>query len=83
MAKRSSQTTLIFSNWPLYIDVDERTRSTRRSTSSPKETGVKVKYVEDINDNEEFFGKYPGAAVAGPGIGRDIIVLTDWLGRPR
>src|SRR5690349_13282697 len=41
---------LDFSNWPLYID-----RKVLKEFE--KEFDAKVKYVEDINDNEEFFGK--------------------------
>ena len=38
-----------FSNWPLYIDK----KVTKKQFN--KEYGGKVKYVEDINDNFEFF----------------------------
>src|SRR5215216_2652211 len=38
------------SNWPLYID--------RRTVPDfERASGVSVKYVEDVNDNAEFFGK--------------------------
>jgi spermidine/putrescine transport system substrate-binding protein len=43
---------------------------------------VKVKYIEDINDNDQFFGKIEGPLSQGQGIGRDIIVLTDSSGLP-
>ncbi|MEA2457602.1 MAG: spermidine/putrescine transport system substrate-binding protein, partial [Thermoleophilaceae bacterium] len=42
---------LDFSNWPLYID-----RSVLKDFQK-KYPGSKVKYTEEINDNEEFFGK--------------------------
>ena len=47
--------------------------------SSPKETGVKVNYLEDINSNEEFFGEIQAPLSRGQGIDRDIIVPTAWL----
>ncbi len=64
--------TLTFSNWPLYID-----RSVLKSWD--KETGGKVKYIEDINDNEEFFGKVRPQLQGGRAIGRDLVALTDWM----
>ena len=42
-----------------------------------QKTGVKVDYVEDINDNASFFGKIQGPLSRGQSIDRDIIVLTD------
>ena len=42
-----------------------------------RSTGVKVKYIEDINDNATFFGKIQGPLSRGQSIGRDIIVMTD------
>ena len=44
-----------------------------------KRTGIKVKYTEDINDNDEFFGKIKPQLAAGQDTGRDLIVVTDWL----
>ncbi len=39
--------------------------------------GGHVKYVEEINDNNEFFGKVRPQLTSGKPIGRDIVVLTD------
>jgi len=65
-------TAMTFSNWPLYID-----RSVLKTWD--KETGGKVKYIEDINDNEEFFGKVRPQLQAGRSIGRDLVAITDWM----
>ncbi len=59
-----------FSNWPLYIDKKELRRF-------DKAHGGTVKYVEDINDNNEFFGKVRQQLEQGKPIGRDLVVLTD------
>lgn len=59
-----------FSNWPLYID-----KSVLREFDA--KYGGKVKYVEEINDNSEFFGKVRPQLTAGRPIGRDVVVLTD------
>ncbi|TMK97449.1 MAG: spermidine/putrescine ABC transporter substrate-binding protein [Actinobacteria bacterium] len=61
-----------FSNWPLYID-----KSVLKSFD--KKYGGHVKYVEDINDNFEFFGKVRQQLAAGKPIGRDIVTLTDYM----
>jgi spermidine/putrescine transport system substrate-binding protein len=59
-----------FSNWPLYMD------KSVLSTFN-KDYGGKVKYVEDINDNNDFFGKVRQQLTQDRPIGRDIVVLTD------
>jgi spermidine/putrescine transport system substrate-binding protein len=59
-----------FSNWPLYIDK-------KVLKTFDKRYGGHVKYVEDINDNDEFYGKVRQQLQADQPIGRDIVVLTD------
>ena len=68
---------LKFSNWPLYIDVDEKTKKHPTLDAFTKKTGIKVDYFEDINDNATFFAKIQGPLTQGRGIDRDIIVMTD------
>jgi spermidine/putrescine transport system substrate-binding protein len=68
--------TLVFSNWPYYIDVDKHKRHPSLDLFT-KQYGVKVRYIEDVNDNAPFFGKIQAQLRRGQGIGRDIIVLTD------
>jgi spermidine/putrescine transport system substrate-binding protein len=70
---------LVFANWPFYIDVsdDEKTRPTLDQFT--EETGVRVRYLEEVNDNEEWFGKYQAQLAQGDDIGRDLVVLTDWM----
>ncbi|MCX5261252.1 spermidine/putrescine ABC transporter substrate-binding protein [Streptomyces canus] len=68
-----------FSNWTEYIDVDESEKHHPTLDQFKKQTGISVKYTEDINDNVEFFGKIKPQLAAGQDTGRDIIVLTDWL----
>ena len=74
--------TLNFSNWPLYIDVSKN-KSHPSLNQFTKQTGVQVKYLEDINDNESFFGKIEGPLSRGQSVGRDIIVMTDGSGFPQ
>ena len=67
------KTVLNFSNWELYIDVDKPTTLEKFTL----ETGIKVNYFEDINDNGEYFAKVQGPLSQGQGIDRDIFVFTD------
>lgn len=68
---------LNFSNWPLYIDYDEKTKQHPTLDAFTAETGIKVNYFEDINDNSSYFAKVQGPLSQGQGIDRDIFVFTD------
>jgi spermidine/putrescine transport system substrate-binding protein len=60
------------SNWPLYIDkktIDE----------FDQEVGAETKYIEDINDNFEFFGKLRPQLQNGDSGGRSMFVVTDYM----
>ncbi|MGP3986301.1 ABC transporter substrate-binding protein [Streptomyces sp. 3N207] len=71
---------LNFANWPLYIDVDEKNKKKRPTLDRfERESGIKVKYVEDINDNNEFYGKIKPQLAAGQDTGRDLVCLSDWM----
>jgi spermidine/putrescine transport system substrate-binding protein len=61
-------------NWPLYIDEKHETLK-----KFEDKYGAKVKYVEEINDNTEFFGKVRQQYDRGDSGGRDIHVVTDWM----
>jgi spermidine/putrescine transport system substrate-binding protein len=61
-----------FANWPLYIDKAVIKRF-------DDEYGGHCKYVEEINDNSEFYGKVRQQLAQGVPIGRDIVVLTDYM----
>jgi spermidine/putrescine transport system substrate-binding protein len=81
-AARTLPKTITWSNWPLYIDVNEKTKTHPTLTQFEKKFGVTVRYIEDINDNDTFFGKIEGPLSQGQSVGRDIIVLTDASGLP-
>jgi spermidine/putrescine transport system substrate-binding protein len=60
------------SNWPLYIDkqtIDE----------FDQEFDANTKYIEDINDNFEFFGKLRPQLQNGDSGGRSMFVVTDYM----
>jgi spermidine/putrescine transport system substrate-binding protein len=76
---RDLKNRLTISNWPLYIDVDEKTKKRPTLDEFTKEFGVNVRYIEDVNDNDEWFGKNRAALSQKKAIGRDLTVLTDWM----
>jgi len=65
---------LYFANWPAYMDEEHTALK-----SFEKKNGTKVKYVEEINDNDQFFGKVRQQYDQGSSGGRDIHVVTDWM----
>lgn len=67
-----------WSNWPEYIDVDDNGNHPSIDAFT-KKTGIKVKYNEDYNDNDEFFAKVRPLLEAGQDTGRDTWVSTDWM----
>ncbi|MFJ9566560.1 extracellular solute-binding protein [Streptomyces fuscichromogenes] len=71
---------LVFANWPLYIDVDDDNPNKRPTLDAfEKRTGISVDYIEEINDNDEFFGKISPALMNHQSTGRDLIVISDWM----
>ncbi|SCG73969.1 spermidine/putrescine transport system substrate-binding protein [Micromonospora echinaurantiaca] len=71
---------LAFSNWPQYMDVDEKDESKRPTLDAfIAKSGIAVTYTEDVNDNNEFFGKVQNQLAACQATERDIMVLTDWM----
>jgi spermidine/putrescine transport system substrate-binding protein len=67
-----------WSNWPQYIDVDDNGKHPSIQAFT-KQTGIKVNYNEDYNDNDEFFAKVRPLLEAGKDTGRDVWVSTDWM----
>ena len=81
----SSEKTLRFSNWPLYLDEKKVKQGGKKVTVYPSlqkfetETGIEVDYVTDVNDNSEFFGVVRNQLADCKPPGRDIMTLTDWM----
>ena len=74
---------LQWANWPAYIDIDEKI--TPDPTKYPsinafiKQTGVKVTYVESIQDNADFLGTLRQDLAAGNPTGWDVITPGGWV----
>jgi len=71
--------TVDWSNWIAYIDIDDDTGARPSLERAQSELGITVNYVEDINDNNEFLAKVRPTLEQGRSIGRDMVVLTDWM----
>ena len=67
-----------FSNWPGYIDKGEAGTIPEFEAEYP---GVTVDYIEEINDNAEFFGKVQPQLQQGDSGGRSMLIATDWLAK--
>jgi spermidine/putrescine transport system substrate-binding protein len=61
--------------WPLYIDPGKK----GTLADFQRDTGVRVKWNEEINDNVEFFGKLRPLLARGQSGKRDLITVSDWL----
>ena len=71
---------LTWANWPLYIDTDDEDESRRPTLDAfEKRTGIQVTYTEEINDNDEFFGKVSPSLMNHQETGRDLMVISDWM----
>ena len=68
-----------WSNWPEYIDVDDKTQARPSLDAFTKATGIKVNYTEDYNDNDEFYAKVRPLLSGGTDTGRDVWCSTDWM----
>jgi spermidine/putrescine transport system substrate-binding protein len=76
----ASDKRLTWANWPLYIDTDDDNPNRRPTLEAfEKRAGISVKYTEEINDNDEFFGKISPALMNHQQTGRDLIVMSDWM----
>jgi len=64
---------LNFTNWPTYIDKQIL------KDFEKAHPGSHVKYVEEIEENDSFFGKVRQQLQRGDSLNRDIVVLTDWM----
>ncbi|MFB4421630.1 spermidine/putrescine ABC transporter substrate-binding protein [Streptomyces sp. QL37] len=78
--RSESDRSLHFANWPLYIDTDDEDESKRPTLDAfSRRTGISVTYTEEINDNDEFFGKISPALMNHQPTGRDLVVVSDWM----
>jgi spermidine/putrescine transport system substrate-binding protein len=69
--------TLDFGNWPLYIDTGKNKNDHPSINLFTQQTGIKVRYQEDIQANDTFFAKIQPQLASQQSTGYDIIVITN------
>ncbi|HET8599066.1 MAG TPA: spermidine/putrescine ABC transporter substrate-binding protein [Segeticoccus sp.] len=67
---------LTWANWPLYIDTAGKGKHPSLDQFE-KQSGIKVAYREDIQDNPSFFAKIRPTLQAGQYTGYDLAVISD------
>jgi spermidine/putrescine transport system substrate-binding protein len=69
---------LVWHNWSLYMDEadDGSYPSLEKFTS---ETGIKVEYKIEIDDNDTYYGKVKDQLMQGKDIGADVACPTEWM----
>jgi len=69
---------LVISSFPLYIDPDQpgAPGSVERFRA---DTGIDLRYVEDVNDVRQFFARIRPQLAAGRPLSQDLVVLTGWM----
>ena len=71
--------TLVWGNWPFYLDFDEDSGTYPSLDAFMKQTNIQVDYLEDIDDNNTFYGKIKDQLKLGQHTGYDVITFTDWV----
>ena len=74
-----SENVLVWNNWPGYMDESEDGSSRPTLERFQEETGIKVEYLEEYNDNDDWYGVNRNELVAGKDVGADLICPTEWL----
>lgn len=75
----SSAKSVRWGNWPLYLDFDSTKKTYPTLDKFTASTGIEVKYLEDYNDNDEFYGKVQAQLKLKQDIGYDLVCPTDWM----
>ncbi|MBK0420838.1 spermidine/putrescine ABC transporter substrate-binding protein [Leucobacter sp. CSA2] len=70
---------VVWGNWTYYLDFDDKTQTFPSLEEFMKQSGYKVEYIEDIDDNNTFYGKIKDQLKLGQYTGYDVITLTDWM----
>ena len=74
-----SENLVRWANWTLYLDQDDSGTSYPTLEAFEEASGITVRYAEDIEDNDSFYGKVQGQLANGQDIGHDLVTLTDWM----
>jgi spermidine/putrescine transport system substrate-binding protein len=68
---------MTIAQWPLFVDPGKD----GTIAQFEEDTGVDTEYIEEINDNAQFFGKLQPQLERGESGGRSMITVSDWLAK--
>lgn len=68
-----------WANWTAYLDMDDAGKKYPTLEAFEKQSGIRVSYTEDIDDNDTYFNKIAPQLRAKQDINRDIFTFTDWM----
>lgn len=69
---------LVWHNWDLYMDEDDEGNRPTLDRFT-EQTGLRVDYKIEIDDNDSYFGKVKDQLELGQDIGADLTTPTDWM----
>ncbi len=75
----AANATVRWANWSLYLDYDNKSKKYPTLVDFTKKTGIPVKYMEAIDDNDTFTAKVTPQLKLKKDIGYDIVVPTEWM----
>lgn len=76
-AKQTPTDEFVFANWPYYLDVTKDGKDHPSLDTFTKQTGIKVKYLEVIQNNAPFYAKVAPVLKSGQPSGYDMVVMTN------
>jgi spermidine/putrescine transport system substrate-binding protein len=76
--RSESDPTLIWANWPFYIDEDDDGNYPTLEAFQ-EQTGISVTYNITVDDNNSYYATVRDQLALGQDIGADTVCLTDWM----
>jgi spermidine/putrescine transport system substrate-binding protein len=74
----ASEKSIIWHNWSLYMDEDDAGNYPTLQKFEAQ-TGIKVEYKIEIDDNDTYFSKVQKQLAQGQDIGADVACPTEWM----
>ena len=71
--------TLVWHNWPGYMDESADGKTYPTLARFEKQSGIKVEYKIEIDDNNTYYGKIKDQLALGQDIGADLACPTEWM----
>ncbi|WP_217134849.1 ABC transporter substrate-binding protein [Leucobacter chinensis] len=70
---------IVFGNWTFYLDYLQESKEFPTLEAFNEQAGFTVKYLEEIDDNNTFYGTIKDQLATGKDTGYDVIAFTDWM----